>query len=104
MFTYPNLNRVSTNAIGRVMPLMFMVPCLLQAGNIDPSHSIASHGSAEKVTISITQSTGDLKLFQENLDKYYKVYTFAKTFLHQVTDIPPEFDQFFKENFWDLLA
>jgi hypothetical protein len=104
MFTYFEPNSLSTNVIGRVVPLMLMVPYLLQTASIDSSHNVEMHSSAEKVTISITQSTGNLKLFQESLDKYYKVYMFAKTFLHQVTDTSPEFDEFFKENFWDLLA
>lgn len=103
MLSYSDSNCLSTNAFGRVAPLI-LIPYLLQFGSIGSSYGVASHGGAEKVSISITQSTGDLKLFQESLDKYYKVYSFAKTFLHQITDAPPEFGEFFKENFWDLLA
>lgn len=41
---------------------------------------------------------------QENFDKYYKIFTFSKNFLQQLTDTPPEFDKFLKENFRNLLA
>lgn len=29
---------------------------------------------------------------------------FYRTFLIQITEVPPDFDEFFKENFWNLLA
>lgn len=33
-----------------------------------------------------------------------KIYSFSKNMLQNMNEIPPEFEEYFQENFWELLA
>ncbi len=59
----------------------------------------------ENVVIIFTENTCSTKdYFQNDIDKFSNLYSFSKNLIKEQTSVPPEFEEIFKENFWDLLA
>lgn len=58
----------------------------------------------ENVVVLMPQATGSQDFFSENLSHYSTFYTFASSYIENMEDNLIEFDEFLKDNFWDLLA
>lgn len=90
----------STTSTGKVVTALLM-PILSFANFNIPS---TTEPNIEKLNINATNSTGEGYVLKEDLDKYYQIYFFSKNLLQNMTESPPEFEEYFHENFWELLA
>jgi len=99
---------VNSSSIGKVKNLLMFAALAAATYSFNAkSTSTFEHPqlfNERAVAINYTESTGSNEPFQKDLGLYYKLQSFAKSFLSELVDVPPEFDELFKENFWDILA
>lgn len=94
--------RSSTNSTGKVVVAILVatapfLPAYDKSQTIDHFHN-------ENVIINTIGSTGSGELLQADAVIFHKLTSFAKKFTQEQVSVPPEFNKFFQENFWDLLA
>ncbi|HBD7441755.1 TPA: hypothetical protein ACT9IY_002889 [Legionella pneumophila] len=90
----------STISTGKVVTAL-LIPFLSLSNLNIPS---ITNPNIEKLNINATNSTGEGFVLKEDFDKYYQIYSFSKDLLHNMTISPLEFEEYFQENFWELLA
>lgn len=95
---------LSTASTGKVVILAILVANPLMQTYDKYEYPHLSLRNTENVLINATGSTGSADLFQKDIANFYKISSFAKKFIQEQVAVPPEFNKFFQENFWDLLA
>lgn len=101
-------DKSSTNSTGKVIVLALLVTTPFFAPHSNPVINSYPHSyfNAEsmRVVIDSVDSTGSVELFGNEIASFHKLSLFVKEFMQEQTITPPEFNKFFEENFWDLLA
>ena len=103
---YQNEN-LSTNSVNKILiPLFTMATALVGQPSLQETSNLyhpASYFENSVVTYKF-ESTHSVENTQDEWLKYYKLSVFAKSFLEEQIEVPSEFNNYFRENFWDLLA
>ncbi|MGK5086326.1 hypothetical protein WDW86_02110 [Bdellovibrionota bacterium FG-2] len=77
----------------------------VEKSSIKPVAGFSHHQVREwEASLMGAQSTGGEDVLQRDAADYYRVSHFAQRFISEQSDVPPEFEKTFRENFWDILA